>query len=88
LALIDETSPWPVSMRIEVRLGEAQGKLVASHGPVDAQRTEVIVQTSGGYQLQARSIQAVDQGLLACLLQTLDETQKTAFGGSSVTAVE
>lgn len=88
LALIDETSPWPVSMRIEVRLGEAQGQLVAAHGPAGAQRTEVIVQTSGGYRLQARPVQSGDHGLLACLLQTLDETQKAAFGGSSATAVE
>lgn len=88
LALIDETSPWPVSTRIEVRLGEAQGQLVVFHGPADAQRTEVIVQNIGGYQLQAHPIQARDQGLLACLLQTLDETQKTAFGGPSITTAE
>lgn len=88
LALIDETSPWPVSTRIEVRLGEAQGNLVAAYGPADAQRIEVIVQTSGGYQLQTRPIGTGDQGLLACLLQTLDETQKTAFGGSSITTAE
>ena len=88
LELIDELAPWPPSVRIELRLGESGGRLLASKGAKDASRIRSMIQTEQGYHLSDAAPAGPATGLLPCLLLTLEEGQKVALGGPRVTATE
>ncbi|MFJ4054781.1 NEL-type E3 ubiquitin ligase domain-containing protein [Pseudomonas sp. NPDC089743] len=86
LKWVNELAPWPASVRIELRLGEAKGRLLASVGSTTATRVRCLVQTEQGYQLSDAPQPMIGQGLLACLIQTLEEGQKVALGEGLVDA--
>lgn len=86
LALLDQIAPWMESVRVEVRQGEPQGRVLACRGAPGSLPTWVIVRTSDGFHLEGGGPQATDQTLLDCLLMTLDGPQKNAFGGAQATA--
>lgn len=86
LKWVNELAPWPASVRIELRLGEAKGRLVASVGSNTATRIRCLVQTEQGYQLSDVTQPTIGQGLLSCLIQTLEDGQKVALGDGLIDA--
>lgn len=88
LELINELAPWPPSVRIELRLGEAGGRLLASKGANDASQVRRIIQTEQGYYLSDATPAGSATGLLPCLLHTLEDDQKVALGGPELMAPE
>ncbi|MFF5864917.1 NEL-type E3 ubiquitin ligase domain-containing protein [Pseudomonas sp. NPDC012596] len=88
LELIDELAPWPPSVRIELRLGESGGRLLASKGADDASQITSIIQTQQGYHLGEPTPAGPATGLLPCLLLTVEDAQKVALGGPQLTATE
>jgi len=88
LEWIAHRAPWPASVRIELRLGEAGGRLVAASGDVNATDLRTIIHTEQGYQLADAHAPVLGQGLLPCLILTLDEGQRAMLGGRQLTAHE
>ena len=88
LELIDELAPWPPSVRIELRLGEPGGRLLASKGPDDASHIRCIIQNEQGYHLSEANPAGPATDWLSCLLLTLEAPQKVALGGPRLTARE
>ncbi len=86
LEWINELATWPQSVRIELRLGEANGRLLAATGVDGAAETRCIIQTDQGYQLLGASSTVPGQGLLPCLMLILDESQKATLGAGVETA--
>ena len=86
LEWIAHHAPWPASVRIELRLGEAGGRVLAAKGAASATEMKTIIHTEQGYQLADGQPPVLGQGLLPCLIRTLDEGQKASFGGSQLTA--
>ena len=88
LEWIAHRAPWPASVRIELRQGEAGGRLLAASGAASATETRTIIHTGQGYQLADAHVPVLGQGLLPCLINTLDEGQKAMLGGAQLTAQE
>lgn len=75
-------------MRIELRLGEAGGRLVTASGDVNATDIRTIIHTEQGYQLADARAPVLGQGFLPCLIHTLDAGQQAMLGASQLTAHE
>ncbi|AGN83249.1 NEL-type E3 ubiquitin ligase domain-containing protein [Pseudomonas sp. GD03651] len=88
LGWIAHRAPWPASMRIELRLGEAGGRLVTASGDVNATDIRTIIHTEQGYQLADARAPVLGQGFLPCLIHTLDAGQQAMLGASQLTAHE
>ncbi|WP_060477853.1 NEL-type E3 ubiquitin ligase domain-containing protein [Pseudomonas monteilii] len=88
IGMIDELAPWPAARRIELRLGEVSGRLIASRGHPQATEVLTVIQTAQGYRLLGAPEPSSEQRLWACLLQTLDAAQKGLIGDNQPLSAE
>lgn len=83
LGLIGERAPWPGSVRVELRVGNGQGLLLAAAGPQEAGTTHCIVKGEHGYRLLgelAASSLEPEGGLMTMLLRTMGPAQMAQIG--------
>lgn len=88
LGLLDHLAPWPADVRVELRLGDAQGELLAAHGPVEGTDVRRIVRSRSGYQVVQGAVatSAPSDSLLQALLLNLGKAQKDQLGEASLSA--
>lgn len=87
LGLLGRMAPWPETVRVELREGNATGMLLAEQGSESASEVRCIVRARAGYRLDqgatAQPSQATDS-LWMVLMRCLDDTQKEQLGDPSL----
>lgn len=85
LGLVQELAPWPESLRVELRVGSAQGPLVGQAGAGAAQRVICLVREDGGYTVHGLPVDlqpgtAINGSLMRALLLSMSDDQKLRLG--------
>ncbi|WP_369990056.1 NEL-type E3 ubiquitin ligase domain-containing protein [Pseudomonas xanthosomatis] len=83
LGLVERLAPWPATVRIELREGQADGVLLASQGDGEAGSVRCIVKLRAGYALQdgpGAALATSRDSLVRALWLSLDDGQKTLLG--------
>ncbi|WP_060512713.1 NEL-type E3 ubiquitin ligase domain-containing protein [Pseudomonas sp. NBRC 111124] len=92
MALVDKHSAWPSSTRMELRVGNREGRLLYASDAEGASPARVIVRSRQGYWLSetpADTLAEQDESLFTVLLRCLSEEQKTAMaGGARMTSAQ
>lgn len=89
--LIQHSAPWPEPVRIEIRLGSAEGEVLVQSGNEAASEVRTLVRTDGGYQAVSPAgvpvpITATEGNLYQALLLCMDPSQKLQVGAGATTA--
>ncbi len=86
LGLVERKAPWPASVRVELRAGNHEGRVLFASQNHEASEVRVIIKGAQGYALDGEAA-GRDASLLHAVLQCLDDKQKLALGnvGQQVT---
>lgn len=87
LGLIERKAPWSPALRVELREGSRDGRLLFASQGEAAEPTRTIIRHEQGYALAGEGDEALavgDRPLLQAVLQCLDESQKTLLGNPNL----
>ena len=83
LGLIEHKAPWPSSVRVELRAGSREGRVLFATGDSEATRVQLIVRSPQGYLLSetaSGTLGGEGESLLKVVQRGLGEEQKAAMG--------
>ncbi|QHG63591.1 NEL-type E3 ubiquitin ligase domain-containing protein [Pseudomonas putida] len=89
LGLIERDAPWPASTRVELRIGNREGRLLHATQGEAASQVHVIVRQEQGYRLAGDEIEAsasTGDSLLQAVLKCLDDDQLKKLGSTRLQA--
>ncbi|EOG3618644.1 NEL-type E3 ubiquitin ligase domain-containing protein [Pseudomonas putida] len=86
IGLVHELAPWPEALRVELRVGSAQGTLLGQAGAESATEVMCIVREEQAYRIHdltvdPRPVAAPTDSLMHALLLCMSDEQKVALGG-------
>ncbi|MGK0149226.1 NEL-type E3 ubiquitin ligase domain-containing protein [Pseudomonas putida] len=79
LGLVSEAAPWPVSVRVELREAQLNGRLLKAIGAEQAPDVRFIIRGEQGYHLADTAGQNLE--FSQALLRVLEDDQKGLLGG-------